>query len=119
MDQIEAFRVLASADRQLVLHELVERDGTTCIKELSREVASRRHQIPSQKISDTKVKRAHIRLVHGSLPLLQEKGIINVNREENKVSLASKPEVDQLFDAAEELESCPPDELLKHPSRRT
>ncbi|WP_081443533.1 DUF7344 domain-containing protein [Haloterrigena turkmenica] len=119
MDQMEAFRVLASADRQLVLHELVKRDGTTCIKELSREVASRRHQIPSQKISDTKVKRAHIRLVHSSLSLLQEKGIINVNWEENEVSLASKPEVEQLFDAAEELESWPPDDLLEDPSRST
>ncbi|MDS0474676.1 hypothetical protein NDO75_06730 [Natrinema sp. 1APR25-10V2] len=119
MDQMEAFRILASADRQLVLHELVERDETSSITELSREVASRRHQISSQKISDTTVERAHIRLVHGSLPLLREKGIINVNWEENKVSLASKPEVEQLFDAAEELENWPPDDLLDHPSRST
>ena len=42
-----------------------------------------------------------------------------MNWEENEVSLASKPEVEELFDAAEELESWPPDDLLDHPSRST
>lgn len=79
MNQREAFRILASADRQLVLHELVKRNEAICIEELSRAVAARRHQISLQKISGTEVERAHIRLRHGSLPQLQEKGIIDVN----------------------------------------
>ncbi|WP_449289216.1 DUF7344 domain-containing protein [Natrarchaeobius chitinivorans] len=116
---MESFRILASADRQLVLHELVERDESICIEELSRKVAARRHQISSQRINDTKVERAQIRLVHDSLPQLQEKGVTNLNWAENEVSLAREPKVEQLFDAAEELESWPPDDLLEHPSRRT
>ena len=102
---MEAFRILASADRQLVLHELVERDETTSIEELSQAVTAQRHQISSQRISDTKVERARVRLVHGTLPQLQEKGIINVNWGRNEIMLTNKPEIDQLFDAAEELES--------------
>jgi len=116
MNQMEAFRILASADRQLVLYELVERDETLSIEELSQQVAARRHRISPQKISDTKIERAYVRLVHDSLPRLQDTEIINVNWAGSEVSLSSKPEVDQLFDAAEELESWPPDDLLEDPS---
>lgn len=45
MKQAEAFHVLASADRQLILHELVEREGEASIDEISRQVAVRRHRI--------------------------------------------------------------------------
>lgn len=117
MDQLEAFRILASADRQLVLHELVERDGPTRIADLSRQVAARRHLISAERITDSKVERAHIRLVHGPLPQLQEKGVVDVDWEEGEVALTDTSQVDQLFDAAEELDSWPPDDLLERPSR--
>lgn len=117
MNQMDAFRILASADRQLVLHELVERDSDTTIAALSQQVAARRHGIPTDRISETKVERAHVRLVHSHLPTLQEHGIIDVNWDGNEVSLEDGAEVDQLFEAAEEMESWPPNDLLEHPSR--
>lgn len=117
MDQVEAFHILASADRQLILHELLEKEQEASIEELSLQVAARRHRIPPEKISDAKVRCAHVRLVHTHLPVLQDNDIINVNWDNSEVSLLNGGDVDQLFDAAKELESWPPKDLLEHPSR--
>ncbi|WP_226480930.1 DUF7344 domain-containing protein [Natrinema amylolyticum] len=116
MNQIEAFRILASADRQLVLQELLEQDEVASVEEISQQVAIRRHQVSPEKISDTHVERAHVRLVHTHFPMLQEKGVIDVNWDENSISLIDDGDVIQLFDAAEELEGWPPDDLPKQPS---
>ncbi len=48
--------------------------------------------------------------------MLQEKGVIDVNWDENSISLIDDGDVIQLFDAAEELEGWPPDDLPKQPS---
>lgn len=117
MDRLEAFRVLASADRQLLLHELVERDEPVSIGELSRQVAARRHLLSADRICDSTAERARVRLVHGPLPQLEEKGIVDVDWEDDEVSLTSNHEVDQLFAAAEELEQWPPHDLLERPPR--
>lgn len=117
MKQTEAFRLLASADRQLVLHELVEKGGETTIGRLSREVAARRHRISPERISDDEIERAYVRLVHTHLPVMAEKGVISVEWDGGDVFLTDEEDIDHLFEAAEELDSWPPDDLLEHPSR--
>ena len=119
MNQMEAFRILASADRQLVLHELLERDEEACIEQISQQVAARRHRISPEKISDIKVEHAHVRLVHAHLPKLQERNIINIDWDDEEISLVDGEDIDRLLDAAEELESWPPNDLLDRPSRST
>ena len=116
MDQREAFRVLASADRQLVLHELVERGGEATVETLSRQVAARRHRIPSTTVDADKVARARIRLVHIHVPILQETDVATVDYDEEAVILTENASLDRLFDAADQLDSWPPDDLLKQPS---
>ena len=115
MNQMEAFHILASADRQLVLHELLERNEKVCIKELSKQVAARRHRISPEKISDTEIEHAHVRLVHAHLPMLQDINIIEANWRTEEISLGHEAAVTELLDAAEELESWPPNDLLDHP----
>lgn len=116
MEQTEAFRVLASADRQLVLHELLERDGTVAIDDISRQVAARRHRLSSGKIDDGMVERAHVRLVHAHFPHLQARDLIDIDWDDEAVSLTDEECVDQLLEAAEELDSWPPTDLLERPS---
>lgn len=105
--------MLASVDRQLLLHELLRTDGKATEEELSRQVAARRHQLAPEKISEEKVERARVRLVHVHLPLLLDLGIID--RDDGAVSLTDDERTDQLLEAAEVLEEWPPDELLQHP----
>lgn len=117
MKRTEAFRLLASADRQIVLHELSGGTGEAHITEISRRVAARRHRIDPDKIGGTKVERARVRLVHDHLPRLQKRGILTVDWDENELSLAAGEEVEQLFHAAAEVDSWPPDDLLVRPPR--
>lgn len=114
MKETEAFRALGSADRQVLLHELVTTDGKTTEEELSRKVAARRHQIPPAKISEKKIERAHVRLVHVHLPLLLDLNIIE--RDDHKVTLTNDERRDQLLEAAEVIETWPPDDLLQRPT---
>jgi hypothetical protein len=116
MDRTEALAVLASADRQLVLHELVERDRTVTLEGLSRSVAARRHQIPAADLDDRKIDRARYRLRHTHLPKLAEEEIIDPNWEDS-VSLADGERADRVFGLSEELECWPPDGSLGYPSR--
>lgn len=117
MKQTEAFRVLASADRQLVLHELLEHDGAADIDEISQQVAARRHRLSSGKIDDGMIERAHVRLVHAHFPHLQARNLIDIDWDDEAVVLTDDECVDQLLKAAEELESWPPTDLLERPSR--
>lgn len=119
MNQMEAFRILASADRQILLHELLEGDQEASIADISHQVAARRHRTTLEKIDARKVERAHIRLVHDHLPKLQEKGILEIDWDENEIALANGENLDRLFDAAAEVENWPPVDLLTHPSRNT
>ena len=118
MEQTEAFRLLASADRQLLLHELRDADGTVAVEELSERIAARRHRIPLGKIDDEKIDRAYVRLIHTHLPQLAEKDVISYDRGDKTVRLRDEEPVDLLFEAAAEIEAWPPDDLLEHPSRR-
>ena len=115
MEQTEAFRVLASADRQLVLHELLEHDGAADIDDISRQVAARRHRLSSGKIDDRMIERAHVRLVHAHFPHLQAQNLIDIDWDDGAVSLTDEEDVDQLLEAAEELDSWPPTDLLEQP----
>ena len=117
MNQTEAFHVLASADRQLVLHELLARDDPVDVDELSRAVAARRHRLPPEKVTGGMIERAQVRLVHGHLPRLAEADAVDVDWSDRTVALTDGESAEQLFDAATELESWPPDDLLEHPVR--
>lgn len=111
MKQTEAFRILASADRQLVLHELVERDGETTIAELSRQVAARRHKVSTGKLDEQMADRAQVRLVHSHFPHLQAKDLVDIDWHEESVALTDEENVEELFEAAEALDSWPPTDL--------
>ena len=76
MDETEAYRMLASADRQLLLHKLVHDDREVTEEDLSRHVAAGRHQIPFQSVSEEELDRAHLRLVHNHFPMLYDLDII-------------------------------------------
>ncbi|NHN47993.1 hypothetical protein G9464_10335 [Halostella sp. JP-L12] len=112
MEEVKVFRVLASADRQIVLHELVRRNQAISVKKLSEQVSSRRYRVDPESISEEEVHRAQIRLVHEHLPLLEEREIIKKSWRDGDVALTEKECVDQLFEVAEELGTWPPDDLL-------
>nr|WP_235920826.1 hypothetical protein [Natronorubrum halalkaliphilum] len=82
---------------------------------LAERVASRRHRIPTGTISDDKVDRAQVRLVHQHFPRLISHDIIAVDWTEERVSLVDTEDVDCLLTAAAELERWPPDGLLEQP----
>ncbi|ADB63343.1 hypothetical protein Htur_4539 (plasmid) [Haloterrigena turkmenica DSM 5511] len=115
MKKTKAFHLLASADRQLILHELVNREGEASVDELSQQVAARRHRISPETISSNKIERAKVRLVHTHLRQLVGMNIINVDWNEKTVAFSNDEETDRLFEAAEELESWPPDDFLESP----
>lgn len=112
MKEIAAFRALASADRQFLLHELVRTDGKASEEELSRQVAARRHQLAPETINEETIDRAHLRLVHVHFPLLRDLDIIECD--EGTVALTDECR-DHLLEAAEMLEEWPPDDRLQHP----
>lgn len=113
MEETEAFKVLGSADRQLLLYELIHSDRGENEEKLARRVAAYRHRSPPESISNEQVERAHIRLVHVHLPLLRRLGVIEQDGDE--VTLTDDGCRDQLLDAATELEGWPPDDLLRLP----
>lgn len=112
MDRTDAFRVLASADRQLVLHELIDRDESMSVGTLSQHVAARRHRISTETVCDAQADRAQIRLVHLHFPQLMEQNVITVDWENDEVSLTDTDDVDVLLEAAEELDRWPPTDLV-------
>lgn len=115
LESTDAFRVLASADRQYVLHELLERDGESTVGELSRRVALRRHRTAasSDTVTAAEVERARVRLVHIHFPQLLQQDVIEVDWADNEVTLAESDDVDVLFEAAEELDEWPPEPKSK------
>lgn len=112
MEETKAIRALASADRQLLLNELIHTDGRVTEEELARRVAAGRHQIPPENISEEQAERAHIRLVHFHLPLLLDLDIIEWDNGE--VTFAHDMCRDDLLDASELLEEWPPDDRVQH-----
>ncbi|MFC6765947.1 DUF7344 domain-containing protein [Natrinema soli] len=112
MEPTEAFRVLASADRQYLLHELRERNGESTVGDLSRRIAIRRHRTTSENISLPEIDRARVRTVHIHLPFLLEQGVVDVDWSDGTVALTDEPSVDVLFAAAEELDDWPPEPQL-------
>ena len=112
MNRTDAFRVLASVDRQLVLHELERRTDSVSVDTLSRQVAAHRHRIPLESVTETQADRAHVRLVHLHFPYLLEKEIIAVDSENGDIWLTDDENVDVLFAAARELDQWPPEDLL-------
>ena len=112
MNEREAFRVLASADRQFLLYELVTGGGKATEEDLSRRVAAWRHQTSPEKIGEDEIERAHVRLVHVHLPLLLDLNI--VEWDDGEVALTSDECRDRLLDVAEELDEWPPGDLLHH-----
>ncbi len=111
MNRTDAFRVLASADRQLILHELVTADGPLAVETLSRHVAMRRHRLPPETVSDEQIERAQVRLVHQHFPILLERELVTVDWDRNEVALADTPALETLLDAATELDQWPPDDM--------
>jgi len=112
MDQLEAIHILASADRQIVVRKLFEREGEASITEISKQVAAERHQTSPHSISDNTIERAQIRLVHNHLPRMIEAGLINKN--DNMVSLINGEGIEKVSEVAEELEPWASDDLLEH-----
>ncbi|SER67925.1 DUF7344 domain-containing protein [Natrinema salaciae] len=115
MESTEAFRVLASADRQYLLHELAEQNGESTVGELSRRVAVRRHRTTCKNVTGAEIDRARVRLVHIHVPQLVERGVIDVDRQNGCVAFTEDENVDLLFEAAEELDEWPPEPELSHP----
>ncbi|AGB39066.1 DUF7344 domain-containing protein [Natronococcus occultus] len=117
MDRTETFEVLASADRQLVLHELVRRNGTSSVEQLSQSVAARRHQLAPEDLDEQAIERARFRLTRTHLPKLAERDVIHLDWDEDAVALADGKNAARVFGLSEELECFPPDDALEHPSR--
>lgn len=113
MKETEAFRALGSADRQILLYELVRRDGEVVEEELAREIAAHRHRIAPESISEEKINRAHMRLVHTHLPMLRELNLIE--QDGSEVSLTDGEPKDQLLEVASEFGEWPPGEILERP----
>lgn len=110
MDETEVFKILASADRQILLQVLASADETATEKELSRIVAAQRHDISPEAVSEEEIKRARIRLVHKHLPKLLEQNVIE--QDGNKVALTDGGR-DQWIEAAKTLGGWPPDERVQ------
>lgn len=92
------FRILASADCQLRLYDLASAEKPVAETELACQIAAQRYQVDPEKISDDKINRAYIRLIHVYLPWLRDLNIIE--RNEDKVGLTDHEQTDQLFEAA-------------------
>ncbi|MGQ3411963.1 DUF7344 domain-containing protein [Natrinema sp. LN54] len=112
MEPSDAYRVIASVDRQYLLHELVEHGGESSVRDLARRVAIRRHRTDSANISETEIDRARLRLVHIHLPQLLERDVIDVDWNDGAVALAEDDRVDPLLEAAEEVAQWPPEPQL-------
>lgn len=111
MKETEAFRALSSADRQILLYELITANEPVNERALSREVAARRHQVPPRQVDEEKIKRARVRLVHLHLPMLSELDIIE--RDSDSVAPIDGTWEDELRHAADILDVWPPDGFLQ------
>lgn len=116
MEQTELFRVLASVDRQLLLYELLERDGSAAIRELAREIAAHRHRLSPAEVDDESVARAELRMKHVHLPHLCDRHILAYDDNGDHVSVTDHENVALLFEAATELPGWPPVDLITRPS---
>jgi hypothetical protein len=100
MNQPEAFEILAAADRQHILYELVENDGFSTISDLSQRIA-----FHSDNEHETAFKHAKISLVHNHLPRLEDYGVLEYDTRSGDVVLTDAGSVEPLLNTAEEVES--------------
>lgn len=106
MKETEAFRVLGSADRQILLHELLRTDEGMTEERLARQLAARRHRLPPTRVSEEMIQRARIRLIHVHFPLLRELDLLE--QDDGEVVLTAGKHQERLLEAATELEDWPP-----------
>lgn len=102
MNLQEACNILADADRQHIIYELVENDGLSTISDLSQQIASCSE---TSEENDTALKRAKISLVHNHLPRLEDHGVIEYDARNGDVVLTNADRVEALLNATEELEN--------------
>ena len=112
MEQSEAYRVLASADRQHVVHELSTRCTDPELGMLARAVAARRHRTDPASLSPDDVDRARIRLVHTHLPILDDFGVVTYE-DDDSIALVDDESVEYLLEVADDLPGWPPDRRPK------
>jgi hypothetical protein len=72
------YRVLANEDRQTILHVL-EATTTLTLDELTEEVVARKRD-------STSTKQTRIALVHQHLPLLEDAGVVQYDRETEHIT---------------------------------
>ncbi|ELY54910.1 hypothetical protein C491_17474 [Natronococcus amylolyticus DSM 10524] len=99
MNQHEAFEILADADRQHILYELVENDGVSTVSDLSQRIAS-----CSDTAHETAFKHAKVSLVHNHLPRLEHYGVLEYDTRSGDVVLTDTGSVEPILNAAEEVE---------------
>lgn len=114
MKETDALQALASADRQILLRELVQTDGGVDETELARKIAADRHNLPPEAVSEEKVERARVRLYHVHLPLLSDLDI--VDWEDGTVAFTDDERRDQLLDVASEFGDWSPADQLQRTS---
>ncbi|OVE85479.1 DUF7344 domain-containing protein [Natronolimnobius baerhuensis] len=111
MNRTETVHILASADRQIILDELLVREDPIPIEALSRIVASRRHKLPPANVTETRVEQAQSRLVHKHLPELADSATIDIDWSSETVTLCEGDSLQQLLETAAELDTWPPTDL--------
>ncbi|WP_049927108.1 DUF7344 domain-containing protein [Halopiger goleimassiliensis] len=109
MERTDAYHVLASADRQHVVHELSTRRSDPELSTLARAVAARRHRIDPESVPDEYVDRARVRLIHTHLPKLDEHGVVSYESDGDRIALEEDDTVERLLEVADELPAWPPD----------
>ncbi|QLG50343.1 DUF7344 domain-containing protein [Natrinema halophilum] len=109
MDKSDAFRVLASADRQYLFYELIERDGASTVETLSQQVAGRRHRTTPGNVTNAEIDRTRVRLAHIHLPKFLEQNIVDVDWADGSIAFTEDADIDLLLEAAAELEQWPPE----------
>lgn len=113
MDDTDVFLALDSADRQILLSELVTTDGPVSEVALTRTVAARRHQAPRESVREPTVHRTYLRLMHVHLPLLVD---VDVVTRDDEVALTDDACRERLLEAADVIDASPPDNMLALPA---
>lgn len=91
--KMQAFTLLADADRREIIRELHENDGQSTIEDLSHRVADLRMEGSTVSTDSEAVERALISLVHNHLPRLADHGVIEYDRRSGDVLLTDSAEL--------------------------
>lgn len=109
MEPTETARLLASADRQYALYELVLADGAITIEDLSRRVAAGRHRTRPETLDAGAIERARVRMTHVHVPKLAASDVVSVDWGDDEVWLADGEAVDDVLETAGTFDQWPPD----------